>query len=345
VPPGHFLKRALIAPLRVARVAEVLADATDTQVSIFMLHRFSSPEDGVQGHDPATVRAILSHLRKKGYDLLSLQEVFRRLRENETLKRAVAFTIDDGYFDHGSVAGPIFAELDCPVTIFAVTGFVDGKIWLWWDQVQYICENTSHKTLKAKVGNEERSYTLDSVPARMAAAHDISWWCQDASEADRKACIARLSQDAEVDVPAKPPRQFAPLSWDDARRLEKQGVTFGPHTVTHPVLSSTSDDQARGEISVSWQRVCAELASPVPVFCYPHGRQRDFGPREMEAVQQTGLWGAVRGYPGRLSTDQFREPPAICRVPRFAFSEDLTDILQCVSGLETVKARLRGAGA
>ena len=343
MPPGRFLKRALITPLRVGGVAEVLADATGTQASIFMLHRFSSPEDGVDGHDPAAVRAILSYLRRKRYDLISLQELFRRLRENEPLRRAVAFTIDDGYFDHASVAGPVFAALDCPVTIFAVTGFLDGKIWLWWDQVQYICERTTCKTLKARVGNEERAYTLDSSQARLAAAHDISWWCQDAAHPDREACIANLSRDADVELPTSPPRQFSPLSWNEARQLEKRGVTFGPHTVTHPVLSSMGDEHARCEISSSWHRVREELARPVPVFCYPHGRHRDFGPREMETVQLAGLWGAVRGYPGKFPVDQFREPPAICCVPRFPFSGYLTDVLQCVSGLESVKARLRGA--
>lgn len=332
-----------MAPLRVPGVAEVLASASDTHASIFMLHRFSSPDDGVQGHDPATVRAILSYLRKKRYDLISLHELFRRLRENEPLRRAVAFTIDDGYFDHASVAGPIFAAMDCPVTIFAVTGFLDGKSWLWWDRIQYICERTSRETLKARVGNEERAYTLDSVPARLAAAHDINWWCQDALHPDREACIANLARDADVELPPKPPRQFAALSWDEARQLEKRGVTFGPHTVTHPVLSSTGDEQARSEISSSWKRVCEEMAYPVPVFCYPAGRQRDFGPRELEAVQLAGLWGAVRGYPGKFRADELREPPAICCVPRYPFTDNLTDVLQCVSGFEDMKAWLRGA--
>lgn len=343
--PDHFLKRALLLPLHVPGVAETLAAATDTQVTIFMLHRFSSPEDGVRGHDPAAVSAILSYLRKRRYNLISLQELFRSLREQEPLRRAVAFTIDDGYFDHGSVAGSIFSALDCPVTIFAVTGFLDGKIWLWWDQVQYICEASSLKSLTAKLGNEERVYALDSVPARLAAAQDISWWCQDATHADREACIADLVLAAEVEVPATPPRRFAPLSWEEARRLERQGVTFGPHTVTHPVLSSTSAEHARAEITTSWQRVSEELAYPVPVFCYPHGRQSDFGIREMDAVRDAGLWGAVRGYPGRFHVSEFRQPPAICSVPRFPFAADLTDVLQCVSGLEAVKGQLRGASA
>ena len=337
------LKKSILGLLRMPGVSKALSNLSDTHASIFMLHRFSSPEDGVSGHDPATVRAILARLRKEDYDLISLQDMFYRLRGGEPLRRAVAFTIDDGYFDHGLIAGPIFAEFDCPVTIFVVTGFLDGKGWLWWDRTQYICEQTLKSQLTVRIGEEQRLFKLDSKVARQRATLEINLWCQDASHADRSACLADLAKDAEVELPHKPPRRFGPVSWDEARQLEKRGVSFAPHTVTHPVLSSTTDEHARFEISESWKRVSDELASPVPIFCYPHGRRRDFGAREMEEVHRIGLWGAVRGYPGRLHPNDFRRPPKICAVPRFPFSDNLTDILQCVSGLETAKARLRGA--
>jgi peptidoglycan/xylan/chitin deacetylase (PgdA/CDA1 family) len=345
LPPRRGIKRALLAPLRIPGVAEILSHLTATPASIFMLHRFTSLEDGLRGHDPAMVREVLSRLRRQHYNLMSLRELFRRLREGEVLTRAVAFTIDDGYFEHGSVAGPIFAEFDCPVTIFVVSGFMDGNVWLWWDQIQYICETTARSELRVALGNEQRLFRLDSLPSRLAAANDISVWCQDASQANRVACIARMSQEADVEVPAVPPRQFAPLSWDDARRLEKLGVRFGPHSVTHPVLSSTSDDDAEFEISSSWKRLCDELASPVPIFGYPHGRLRDFGPREIENLQRIGLWGAVAGCQGSFRLEKCRTAPGIYSVPRFPFSDDVLNILQCVSGLEDVKARLRGGGA
>src|SRR5208283_22121 len=118
---------------------------------------------------------------------------------------------------------------------------------------------------------------------------------------------------------------------------EKHGVTFGPHSVTHPVLSSIDDEHARSEIFTSWKRVREELASPVPVFCYPHGRQKDFGARDMELVRLAGLWGALRAYPGKLCVDQFREAPAICQVPRYPINRGLMDVVQCVSGFEVLK--------
>ena len=124
------------------------------------------------------------------------------------------------------------------------------------------------------------------------------------------------------------------MSWDAARRLESQGVRFGPHTVTHPVLSTTSASQAEWEISESWRRVSLEVTRPVPIFCYPNGRSQDIGEREIATVRRLGLWGGLMAQPGRLDAN-------LSRVPRFAYSDDLIGLLQCTSGFEKVKSMLR----
>jgi peptidoglycan/xylan/chitin deacetylase (PgdA/CDA1 family) len=81
----------------------MLAGLTETAATIFMLHRFAVPELSIEGHSPAAVREILAALRKRRFEPISLHELFRRLKDGEPLRRAVAFTIDDGYFDHARV--------------------------------------------------------------------------------------------------------------------------------------------------------------------------------------------------------------------------------------------------
>jgi peptidoglycan/xylan/chitin deacetylase (PgdA/CDA1 family) len=132
------------------------------------------------------------------------------------------------------------------------------------------------------------------------------------------------------------------MTWDEARALEKKGISLGPHTVTHPVLSTLTAEDSAAEIGESWARVRAELQNPAPVFCYPHGRKRDFGEREFAEVQRLGLLGGVSGGFDVLTHSRYGRPPGICRVPRCGFREDLIAVLQCVSGVETIKERLRG---
>jgi peptidoglycan/xylan/chitin deacetylase (PgdA/CDA1 family) len=320
----------------------MLAGLTETAATIFMLHRFAVPELSIEGHSPAAVREILAALRKRRFEPISLHELFRRLKDGEPLRRAVAFTIDDGYFDHARVGAPVFAEFDWPATIFAVSGFLDGITWLWWDKLSYLFTRTRRNALTARLAGDEIPYVLDSMESRRRNAMDLNLRCQDASQVDRLACLADLSREADVELPAAPPPEFAPLTWDEARQLEKRGITFGPHTVTHPVLSSTGAEHAASEIAESWARLRAELQYPVPVFAYPHGRRRDYGEREMAEVHRLGLLGGVSGHFDVFRPHLYRQPPAICRVPRLGFRDDLLSVLQCVSGVEAVKARLRG---
>ena len=335
-------RRVLLAPLAAPGISGTLADLTETAATVFMLHRFAVPELSIQGHSPERVGAILATLRKRGFNPISLHELFRKLRDGEPLRRAVAFTIDDGYFDHASVGAPVFAKYDCPVTIFVVSGFLDGKIWLWWDQFNYVFAQTRRTELTARLAGREIRYTLDSPEARRRNGVALGLLCQDASQADRLACMADLLREADVELPAVPPPEVAPLTWEQARQLEKKGASFAPHTVTHPVLASTSDEESASEIAESWARLRAELQYPVPVFSYPHGRRRDYGEREMAQVERLGLLGGVAGHFDYFRPQLYREPPRICRVPRFGFQDDLGSVLQCVSGLESLKAKLRG---
>ena len=345
--PPNLLKRVLVKSLVAPGVAETLSALTGTQTTIFMLHRFSAPELGVSGHEPAALRRTLAYFRKRRYRLIPLHDLFLKLQAGEPMKRTVAFTIDDGYFEHLSVGGRVFAEFDCPATTFVTTGFIDGQLWFWFDQLAYIFQETKRTELHAQLSGVRIPYQIDSPEARLNAWRDLSSRCKEAPDTDRLACIRELSGEAGVELPAAPPPRFAPLSWDDARAAERQGMTFGPHTVTHPVLSTTSDSQSCFEIEQSWNRLSAEVTRPVPVFCYPNGRLRDFGEREIAHLRRLGFIGAVTGEQQTdLRPEEFlKSPSAPFLVPRFGYVDSLPHVLECVAGLESVKRRLRGAAS
>src|SRR6266404_6472556 len=103
----------------------------------------------------------------------------------------------------------------------------------------------------------------------------------------------------EVDLPAQLPPEWQPLTWDEVRRLQRQGVEFGAHTVTHPILTQLEDQAAiHAEISVSKQRVEAELGAPVLHFCYPNGKREDIGIAALEAVRRCGFLTSSTTIPG-----------------------------------------------
>ncbi len=102
------LKRLLLQSLLLPGVVSPFSVFLKGRAAIFMLHRFRDRDLGTEGHDPVLLRQVLGYLRQKRYQLLSLQELFRRWKAGENLERAVVFTIDDGYLDHAIVAATAF---------------------------------------------------------------------------------------------------------------------------------------------------------------------------------------------------------------------------------------------
>jgi len=331
--------------------AEILAPALRTfgrgLLSIFTLHRFADPSLGVEGHDPALLRDHLAYLRRHRYRLLSLTDVVRRIENGGTGVEgggapAVAFTVDDGYAGFARIAAPIFAEYDCPVTLFVTTGFLDGQLWFWWDRVTYLFTHTQRSSLVLDLGAQERSYQWSTSGERDQAQHDLLRRLEWIDAAQREATIAGLSRQLDVEVPASPPPACAPISWDDVRRTAKLGVTFGPHTVTHPILSLASEDVCRWEIEESYRRLRQETDAWVPVFCYPNGEPRSFGQRELEATQRMGFRAALTTVRSYAATRHARPHGALERfaLPRFPYPDDTPHFVNVVAGLARLKQRL-----
>ncbi len=331
--------RALRPLLYSATRTKVFWPLLRARATIFMLHRFSAPAIGVRGHDARALRSTLATLRSQRFKILPLSTVISDLAAGVTHSRpVVAFTIDDGYLDHAAVAAPVFAEFDCPVTTFVTTGFLDGRLWFWWDQIEYVFENCSRDSVELELPAGPIRYGLRTSSERAVAQQHFIEVCKRLADTEKCDAITRLAWAAEVDVPATPPQRYAPMTWNDLRRCETMTMTFGPHTVTHPILARTSDSQSRYEITESWNRLRAEAKHPVPVWCYPNGQEGDFGEREMNTLSNLGFIGAVTGSAGYATIADLRSAPLDqFRVPRFAYPDSLEDLLLLAGGAERMK--------
>ena len=65
------------------------------------------------------------------------------------------------------------------------------------------------------------------------------------------------------------------LTWSQIRLMEKYGIEFGAHTVTHPSLTNISPDSAFSEITLCKETLEKELGHPVVAFAYPYGHYND----------------------------------------------------------------------
>jgi len=324
----------------------LLAGMGDGHAAIFMLHRFRLPGLDVDGPTVEQLRQSLELLRRGRYPLLSLEDLFAGLRaERPGFRLAVAFTIDDGYAEQADVVESIFQAYDCPVTIFLMTGFVDGTHWPWWDQLEYVLDRTDLVEIAVELPGGTVRYALRSPGERRGAAGDLAEQCKRLPDDVLRRTVRGVAGQAGVELPAQAPPGYRAMTWDRARGLERRGATFGAHTVSHPILSRVGDAQSRAEIEGSLERLRAELARPVPVFCYPNGKAADFGAREQATLAELGLAGAVateRGYAAWSAVR--RDPLAAYAVSRFAYPVRPEEVLRYASGAERVRQRFFGGG-
>lgn len=324
-------------------VSRVFAPATAGTVTTFVLHRVTGPGLEHEGMSRDLVLDALRRLLADGYHFISLDQLISAGPDGAALgHRLVALTADDGYIDQAEILAPLVIELGIPLTIFLTTGFIDGQQVNWWDRVGYAITTTERPWLDVRIGSRPVSLDLSSPESRRQAIYEVLALGKAATDEERRAAVAAVVAAAEVDIPPQPFGPFRPLSWDAARRLESTGlVSFGPHTVTHPILSKVVETQVAHEVTTSWRRLTEELAQPLPVFCYPNGDAGDFGSREIAVVRSAGLRAAVTVDCRPTALADLVDEERRFRLGRVPFPGSVAKVVQRASGIDHL-GRWRG---
>ncbi len=304
---------------------------------VFMLHRVADKINQQRETTTQHLRQCLSYLKDNHYTFISLQFFVQSLAEHQPLPdKAIVFTMDDGYLDQAEIAAPLFLEFNCPLTFFVITGLLDQTLWPWDAQVSWIIDHTQKNNLCLQLADETLNIQLDKTHDRHQVREFVRNTLKEIAATQLPAIIKQLALTAEVELPVTPPDEYQPIDWDIARKLEKQGIQFAPHSITHNILSKLDRTQCKQEILGSWQTLKNELQQPLNIFCYPTGRRLDFGPREIDILHQAGFIGAVATTPGYINPAADVENQ-LFRIPRFELPDTMADFIQYCSWIEYAK--------
>jgi len=67
------------------------------------------------------------------------------------------------------------------------------------------------------------------------------------------------------------PEQLATMNWDELREQAARGVAIGSHAVSHPHLTTLSEDDLRRELNESKEELEDRLGRPCEDLAYPYG--------------------------------------------------------------------------
>lgn len=202
----------------------------------------------------------------------------------------VAVTFDDGYRDNFICAFPILKQLGIPAAVFLVSGNIESGQLTWYDQVRLAFKLTTKSRFSmAQVGGPGGS--LIGLRNRLHYLDQTLGWLRRTLEAQRRIALTELFHELNVPADLSLPNQM--LRWEDVRQMSKHQVSFGGHTVSHPVLSKISASDLREEIVGSKQMIEHRLQRAISHFAYPFGQPADFGAQAKQTVKDAGYKTAV----------------------------------------------------
>jgi peptidoglycan/xylan/chitin deacetylase (PgdA/CDA1 family) len=286
--------------------------------TIFTLHHVRPPRGGEFQPNrhlevaPDFLRAMLSHLRASEIDIISMDELHRRLTERNLSRRFACFTFDDGYRDNRDYALAAMREFDAPLTVLVASDFAQGVGHLWWIALEMVIART--RSIEVEIAGV--GMRLDtSTPARKQAAFDRlhDWLRGLPGKDDLEREIGALCARHGVDEAAVC-RELC-MSWDELKSFSNEPlVSIGAHSITHCNLARESTETASQEMALSRARIESALQRPVVDFAYPYGDKGAAGRREFALAKAAGFKTAVTTRPGMIFPESAGHLTALPRV-------------------------------
>jgi peptidoglycan/xylan/chitin deacetylase (PgdA/CDA1 family) len=286
--------------------------------AILTLHHVRPPRPGrfQPNHllevTPAFLARVVRDLRRSGIELISLDEMHRRMTEGDFARRFVCLTFDDGYRDNLQWAYPILKEAGVPFAIYVPTSFPDRLGELWWLVLEAVISRNDRIGLV--IDGQDRKFDCKSIAEKRALYDEIYWWLRSRpSEAEMRGILRNLAAYYHVDIAAF--CEDLCMTWTEISQLAADPlVTIGAHTVNHPALAKLSKDAVRSEMDLSRSVIEAALSVRPAHLSYPYGDRGSAATREFEVAAELGFRTAVTTRPGVLFPEHSRRLMALPRI-------------------------------
>ena len=248
---------------------EARLPARPGRFAVLTYHRVADPEaeptlhPGLISATPEAFQRQMRELRARR-PIISLRELVAALDGARLPSGASLVTFDDGYADFAEQAWPVLRELDIPATLFVPTGYPDHpEQAFWWDRLAAALLVARGETW---VDSPLGPLALATATDRRTSLRRLQGWLKTRPHREVLDVVEDLARRLGT-----PPSRSAVLGWDDLRRLASEGLAIAPHTVTHPLLTRVSAEEARREIADARVDLEREIGPTPAVLAYPSG--------------------------------------------------------------------------
>jgi peptidoglycan/xylan/chitin deacetylase (PgdA/CDA1 family) len=257
---------------------------------------------GVHGENYGGASISIEHFRKqiayikKHYKVKSLHQVINHIRNNSDRgKDFVTITFDDGYRDIYTNAYPVLKKYCIPATIFLISHCTGTNTPVWWDRLAEILntalENPDtirkiNEIFPRDIGRKFKQIYKGPLINRKKIIHLLISWFKYIEGEERDIIIRNLE---EKIFRGQKFQNDKMLTLDQIEEMTESNITFGSHTITHPILTKVRGERARREIIGSKSELERKINKPVASFAYPNGEESDFDDNIKKMVKEAGF--------------------------------------------------------
>lgn len=253
----------------------------------------------------------------------------------------LAITFDDGYQNIFRTAFPVLRKYNVPFTIFLPTDFIERKIPLWVDRLEYAIGNSRAGEVEIKKEGNIISFPLLNQEEKTQADSFIRGYAKTISDSERQKLINKVVRQCGIDLKdylLEEP-DYKPLNWNEILQMVSSGLTsIGSHAASHAIATRLSPEDFHKEVVSSRQLIKEKTGKDCSLFAYPNGQPGDFSEETAEILKKNGFLGAVTTVMRFLGKDA-----KTFSLPRFTMDE--TDgrelFLATVSGVRMFLRTMR----
>jgi peptidoglycan/xylan/chitin deacetylase (PgdA/CDA1 family) len=335
------MRRKLIATgfrlIHASRLDRLMAPLTQGLGAILMFHhvrpwraRAFAPNRLLEIR-PEFFEAVIVTLRRRQFDIVSLDEALARLAEPRRGARPFAvLTFDDGYRDNREHALPILERHEAPFTLYVATGFAERRARLWWLELERALERAD--TIDIEIEGERINLPARTAVEKAAGFAALYQRLRRGREETLLATIGELAARHAVDGRALVEEEC--MSFDEIAAMAAGPLcTIGAHTLTHPMLAKHDAAFVREELGRSRDEIAARLGRPVSHVAYPVGDPTSAGPREFAIAREVGFASGVTTRPGMIFAEHGAHRTALPRLSINGLWQDVGYVEQLLSGV------------
>jgi peptidoglycan/xylan/chitin deacetylase (PgdA/CDA1 family) len=314
----HSIIRAGLEALYFSGATRLLRSMFGGAGIIFMLHHVRpSRGDAFQPNHhleitPEFLRLTLAHIRELDIDIVSLDEMHRRLTTGDLSRRFACFTFDDGYRDNRDHALPVMREFGAPFAVYVAGDFACGHGRLWWVALERVVGNSD--VIDAPIGGIDTRLDASTAEAKAQAFATLHDWLRAMpSDHEVASAMSDLCRRHQVDETAIAPELC--MSWQELTSFAADPlVTIGAHTMSHCNLAHATAGNAEREMAMSRSAIQTKLGLPADHLAYPYGDRLAATARDFAIAAKVGFKTAVTTRPGMVFAENAAHLTALPRL-------------------------------